>query len=211
MQLMYSIEIGLISGGMGFLRRHRVALSTLLLGGAMSGCTTTIIPSSDVREAGHVFVVDHGRTSSLVIPSNEGMLRYAYGDWAYYALRKTDPWHGIAALLWPTQGALGRAQLAGPASAESVRTQLGGAHAVHAVRVERASIAAFERRMDALFRSRIETEVENVSYGLRFVHHPRPYTYWWNSNHAVASWLRELGCSTHGLSFHSAWRVRQPP
>jgi hypothetical protein len=183
----------------------------MLLGSALNGCVTTIVPPGEVREAGHVFVVDHGHTTSLVIPSNEGMLRYAYGDWAYYALRKNDLWHGIAALLWPTQGALGKGQLSGRESAESVRNQLGAVHAVHTVRVERASIAAFERRMDALFRSRIETAVENVPYGLRFVHHPQPYTYWWNSNHAVASWLRELGCSTHGLSFHAAWHVRQSP
>jgi hypothetical protein len=177
----------------------------------MTGCATTIVPPSDIREAGHVFVVKHGRSSSLVIPSNEGMLRYAYGDWAFYALGKTDIWHGIAALLWPTQGALGRGQLTGPESAEGVRTQLGAAQTVRAVRVERARIAAFERRMEALFHSRIGTEVENARHGMRFVHHPRPYTYWWNSNHAVASWLRELGCTTQGLSFRAAWHVREPP
>jgi hypothetical protein len=30
------------------------------------------------------------------------MVRYSYGDWNWYALRRTGPAEGTAALLWPT-------------------------------------------------------------------------------------------------------------
>jgi hypothetical protein len=154
------------------------------------------------------FIVDHGRTSSLVIPaSSGGLVRYAYGDWDYYALGKTDLLHGAAALLWPTRGALGRAQLQAPMTTESVHSQVPSSHSIHVVHVEQARVLAFERRMEALYDSRRATEVNNPATGMKFVHHPRRYTYFWNSNHAVAAWLRELGCETHGLSFRASWRV----
>jgi hypothetical protein len=188
--------------------RRPAPLALLVLTAALTGCSTTIIQPEIIHEPREVFIIDHGHTSSLVIPASDGLLRYAYGDWAYYALRKNDIWHGIAALLWPTQGALGRGALTGPQTAPNIRQQVGNIGALHTVRVEHARVTAFRRRMEELFRSRADTEVENVPYGMRFVYHPRSYTYWWNSNHAVASWLRELGCETRGLSFHAAWRVR---
>lgn len=177
----------------------------------LTGCATTVVPPAASAVPAEVFIVDHGRTSSLVIPASDGgMLRYAYGDWNYYALRKTGLWHGIAAVLWPTRSGLGRAKLHGPASPENLQRQVSSAHSVHAVRVERARVLDFERRMEDLYDSRRATEVENRPYGMTFVQHPRPYTYFWNSNHAVAAWLRELGCETHGPSFRANWRISEP-
>ena len=138
------------------------------------------------------------------------MLRYVYGDWNYYALGKTDLLHGAAALLWPTRGTLGRARLQPPATLESLQSQLYASLSVHTVQVERARVLAFERHMEALYDSHRATEIENRVYGMTFVHHPRPYTYFWNSNHAVAAWLRELGCETHGPSFRANWRIVAP-
>jgi hypothetical protein len=179
-----------------------VALSTL------TGCATRIVQPPVSTAPARAFIVDHGRTSSLVIPASDGgLLRYAYGDWDYYALGKTDLPHGAAALLWPTRGALGRARLQAPTTPESVRLQVTPSHSIHVVHVEQSRVLAFERRMEALYDSRRATEVNNPANGMTFVHHPRRYTYFWNSNHAVATWLRELGCETRGLSFRASWRV----
>ena len=176
----------------------------------LGGCVTTIIPPAEPLQPTAVFVVDHGRTASLVIPRADGsMLRYAYGDWNYYALGKTDLAHGIAALLWPTQGALGRAELEGPVTLPSVRRQVSSIEYVHPVSVAEARVRAFEQDMEELYRSALDTQVHNTAYGLSFVHHPKPYTYFGNSNHAVAEWLRTLGCTTRGLAFHSRWRVQE--
>jgi hypothetical protein len=176
----------------------------------LCGCTTTIIPPAAPGEAVEIFVLDHGRTTSLVVPTDDGMLRFAYGDWYFYALGKKDLYHGIAALLWPTRSALGRSAFAGARSEDAIRENSPTIQSLHRIRVERARVSAFEQNMAALHEAGREHEVENKSAHLSFVPHPRPYTYLWNSNHAVASWLRELGCETRGPSFHASWRVTSP-
>lgn len=156
-----------------------------------------------------MFVVDHGRTSSLVIPAADGgLLRYAYGDWNYYALGKNDIGHGIAALLWPTQGALGRAWYPGPPTSANVRQQVAFIESVLAINVATARVHSFEQQMEALYRSALGSAFYNRTSGLTFVHHPDHYTYFGNSNHAVATWLRELGCTIQGQAFRSSWRLQ---
>jgi hypothetical protein len=194
----------------------KAAFSALFFGaGALfAGCATVIVPPVAPSDPVNVFVVDHGHTSSLVIPSPDGsLLRYAYGDWAWYALGQHNLGRGVAALLWPSQSGLGRAQLKGPSTVESVRWQVPSPVSIHPVPIDRARLLSFEHNMQALYHSRPDTEVSNPANGMTFVHHPRPYSYFWNSNHAVASWLRELGCATRGLSFEASWRVAasQPP
>lgn len=177
---------------------------------ALAGCATTIVAPADPNDPVEVFVVDHGRTASLVIPASSGGLRrYAYGEWRWYALRETGPLRALA-LLWPQQGALGRAELHGPQTLANVTTQLASAERIHPVRVERERVGAFGRRIEALYRSRLDTEVDTPATGLTFVHYPRRYTHFHNSNHELAAWLRELGCRTHGRPFHSSWRVAAP-
>jgi hypothetical protein len=175
----------------------------------VSGCATTIIPPQAPVEPVEVFIVDHGRTTSLVVPTASGMLRFAYGDWSYYALGKKDLYHGIAALLWPTRGALGRSAFAGAPPEQAIRENAPYVQSLHAVRVERARVSALEQRMAAVHEAGREHEVANETALLDFVPHPRRYTYLWNSNHAVASWLRELGCQIRGTSFHASWRVEE--
>jgi hypothetical protein len=179
----------------------------LLVLGTLSACVTTVIPPKSPVDPVEVFIVDHGRTTSLVIPSSEGeALRYAYGDWNWYALGHKDVYHGIAALLWPTGSGLGRADLRGSTAAE-ISTQVHVVEALHVVQVDRERVRAFEKNMEGLYDTGREREVENREADLSFVPHPRPYSYFWNSNHAVASWLRELGCHTRGASFRARWRV----
>lgn len=191
---------------------RRRAGAPLVLAALLAGCTTTIHPPPRPADPADVFIVDHGRTPSLVIPAADGGLRrYVYGDWRWYALRRTNPWTAVVAVLWPTQGALGRAVLsAGEPTPAYVRERFAGAEHVHRVTVERSRVRQLEQRMEAQYASRRATEVETASLGLRFVKHPAPYTYFHNSNHAVAGWLRELGCDIEGLALHSNWRVEPP-
>jgi hypothetical protein len=175
---------------------------------ALASCTTTITPQTPLSDPVEVFVVDHGRTTSLVVPAADGrLLRYAYGDWDWYALGRHTVWHGTKALLWPTQGALGRGLLDGPATSEQVRHQVPSPEAIHCVPVERARLHAFETRMEALYDSGRDRAVSNPDTGMSFVRHPQAYTLLRNSNHEVASWLRELGSTTRGLSVGANWRV----
>lgn len=193
-------------------QRYRVFLLLVFLIAAAQALPlaipTTIVPPRSPADPVTVFLVDYGRTPSLVLPAGEdGMVAYVYGDWRYYALRQQGVFDSVAALLWPTQGALGRRSIAGPRDAHTVRTGIGtGIDALHELEVDREAVERLQMRLDRLFRQGQDTTVD--AYGMTFVHHPRSYTYWSNSNHMTAGWLEELGCDIRGPAFNSSWRVR---
>lgn len=180
---------------------------------SLTSCTTTILPPRDPADPVSVFLLDHGRTPSLVVPAQPNtIVRYAYGDWDYYALRKNDLWHGIVALLWPTQGALGRMELTAPAQRDAVRRGvLVASEHIYELRVAREQADQLRAKLDGVFQSNRESLITNEPYGLNFVHHPKRYTYFYNSNHAVSDWLRQLGCEVKGPTFNSKWRVKDSP
>jgi hypothetical protein len=174
-------------------------------------CTTTVIAPAAPADPVPVFLVDYGMTSAVALPHGGGLAVYAYGDWQYYALADNTAWRGVAALAWPTQGAIGRGRLRGPATAASVMAQLQGrgAEAVHVVQAERASVERLIARIDRAYEDQRLTEVENAGYGMHFVQYPQRYTWFWNSNHQAAAWLEELGCEIRGPAFASRWRIRE--
>lgn len=169
--------------------------------------TTVVVPAMPADPA-TVFLVDFGRTPSLVLTVGDNrMVAYAYGDWAYYALRKQGPFESVAALLWPTQSALGRKEISGPPIADTIRRGIGAEiQQLHEFDVEQQAIERLQARLDRLYHDRGSTATH--SYGMTFVHHPEPYTYWSNSNHMTADWLKDLGCEIRGAAFSSSRRVR---
>jgi hypothetical protein len=174
----------------------------------LAACTTVVLPPATPADPVEVWLLDHGRTPSLVLPVGGGMVRYAYGDWRWYALEEKTSGRGVAALLWPTQGALGREALPGPPSAAAVRAGVRvEIEQVHALRVERAALAALAARLDELFRRELDTLVASEESGLSFVHHPVPYTFLHSSNRVAAAWLREAGCRVRGTALLSRWRI----
>jgi hypothetical protein len=174
-----------------------------------SGCATTLVPPSEVRDPATVILLDHGGTASLVLPNQDaGMVRFGYGDWNYYALRRTSLGDGIAALFWPTQAALGRRRLNGPVTTDSVRSQVAvPIEAAHEITVERSATVRLREDLEALFAQNLDTLVVTPSVDFEFVHHPAPYTLAHNSNHVVAEWLRSVGVRTHGPAWYSEWKV----
>src|SRR3546814_2053622 len=99
-----------------------VCSSDLLALPCRTGCAPTVYPPAMVAEPARVAALDHGQHSSLVIAlPGDAMVRYAYGDRRYFALRQTGSTEGIAALFWPTQAVLGRARLRGSLWPDSLR------------------------------------------------------------------------------------------
>lgn len=185
----------------------RAAAAALLLG----GCTAVIVPPATPERPVCAAVLDHGRHSSLLIERPEsGLVRYSYGDWEWYALGRTGSYQGSAALLWPTQGALGRRDLPGPATREAVTKQVrvGTEDAVwFAVEADAARRLATE--LDGIFEANAETRIYNPSADLEFVHHPDSYTLTNNSNRRVARWVAALGATVEGSTLLSDWALRQ--
>lgn len=178
-----------------------------------TGRSATVIAPANPIEPVTAFLLDHGRTSSLVLPTADGnMVRYVYGDWNWYALRNTGFFDGLRALFWRTQGALGRRELSGPADAAILRQGIKAdiIQELLEVSVARAAVERLRSRLDQEHRAGAQVALVE-SLDLEFVPHPRRYSYFHNSNHAVAAWLRELGCETDGPAFHSRWRIRPAP
>lgn len=179
------------------------------------GCTTTVRPPTvapgSIADPVTVWLLDHGRTPSLILPDEQGgMIRYSYGDWDYYALRETGFLDGVRALLWPTQGALGRMPMSGPLTAENIDHQVKvGIERMHPVQVERAAVERLRKRLESLYAANQASEVMTRSVDLAFVHHPRKYSYFHNSNHRIAAWMKELGCEIDGLAYYSRWELAE--
>lgn len=187
----------------------RVAMA-LAATALLVGCANHVVPPAEVEEPTRVFLLDHGRHTSLVVSTPEGgLVRYAYGDWRFYAERKTGLRHATAALLWRTPGALGRRELRGPPTAEAVRARIPLVIVnLYALDVEQASVAALRDELDAMF-STAEQTVDTPETDLIFVPHPRAYTLRHNSNTAIAGWLTQLGCEVRGPAIIARWRIEQ--
>lgn len=181
------------------------ALLLLFLG----GCTAVVIPPDKPSEPVSVFLLDHGRHASLVVPhAHGGSVRYSYGDWDYYALRRTSIAHGLRALLWPSPAALGRQRLESASDLDGIHAQL-SVEVVEALEIEVAGDAArsLHVELETLFEEARATQHYNAAYDLHLVRHPVPYTLAHNSNLVVAHWLERMGCTVEGRPVLSRWSL----
>ncbi len=195
----------------GVSQRHprRAVPGAMLAALLLTGCgATRISPPAEVLDPVPVFVLDHGRHTSLVLADRDGGLhRYAYGDWRYYAQGDTSLASGLAALFWPTPGALGYRRLRGEADAATVeRLVRVGIVELHTLRVERARADALRARLDAII-AQAPTLLPAPDVDLTFVPHPRAYSLAHNSNQVMADWLTELGCQVQRRPLWAAWVV----
>lgn len=195
-----------------FQRGLRLCAGLALAGGALltsSGCATTIVPPESVERPQAVFVLDHGRHSSLVLPHAQGFVRYAYGDWGWYAEVDTGTTEASRAVLWPSRAGLGRSLTEGAATREGLREGLRvGVQAIHEVSVESERVVALRDSLEAYHRANRAGAKYNAVYDLTFVEHPEAYAAWNNSNHKVAEWLRRLGCAIEGSALWAWWKVK---
>lgn len=179
----------------------------LLLG----GCATAVIAPVDPARPVSVYLLDHGRHTSLVLPSaTGGLVRYAYGDWTWYAQSQPGFVAGLRALFCPSRAALGRWELAGGRSVSELRASLGvGVEHIHVIEVDRRAVARLRAALDEIYRSARE-RLSNPQMQLDFVEHPDPYTAFHNSNRVVASWLEALDCEIEGSALFARWHLEAP-
>lgn len=193
-------------------RPHRTAF-LLIAAGFLGGCAATISVPPAPAEPRPVFVVDHGRHSSLVlVRADHGLVRYAYGEWRWYAKQDTGLWRVFPTLFARTTAALGRRELAGPPTEENLRRRIPVVvEAIYALPADPARVDALSANLDGLFEARRDTLHYNAAYDLEFVVHPEPYTLGHNSNHVVAEWLRQLAVEVRGTPLAGNWRLAPSP
>ena len=178
----------------------------------LAGCAGTI--SRPATEPGQtvqpLFLVDHGRHSSVVlVREDESMVRFAYGDWEWYAMGRSGPLRTLPTLFARTRGALGRQQLEGPATAENVRRQIAVViREVHLLEADSERSRLLKERLEHRFSAGLDELHYNKEFDLEFVPDPRPYTLFYNSNHVVADWLSEAGIETGGNPVWGRWNLR---
>jgi hypothetical protein len=146
-----------------------------------------------VHDPTTVYVLDHGRHTSLVLPDERGLVRYAYGDWRWYALGDTGIHQGLAALFTRSPAGLGRRLLPGDTPDEAFARLQVGVEARLSIRVEASAATALRDQLDHLH-AVAAVRVENASADLEFALHPEPYSLLNNSNTMVTAWLEALGC-----------------
>ena len=190
------------------LRRAPLLLVLLLLAGCAGRLTPPEAPVSPVT----VYLLDHGRHASLVLPRREGgMVRYSYGEWRWYVEAERHLLSGAAALLWPTRSGLGRGvheAITGPEALSGLAPE--GLVAVYPLVAEEARVIALKRRLDAHFEAPLASPAYSEEFDLLFVPYPRAY--WWThqSNLVTARWLRSLGVEVRGIPWLSRWRLEAP-
>jgi hypothetical protein len=186
--------------------RLRLAFVATALAAA-TGCVTTIRPPAAPADPVAVRLIDYGYHASLVLPAGEGAsVEFAYGEWEWFALNN-DAWYRVfPALLWPTQGALGRRRFDVPPDAVAVP-----AEEVLRFRVGRAEAAAPRRRLEERFASRPEEPVHNPLVGLTFVPDATSYCAAVNCNTVLAGWLRELGCEVSPPACTASFLLKGDP
>ncbi len=186
-------------------------LSILLALALATGCAGTVSrpDPATIEDPRPVFLVDHGRHSSLVLASDrKTLIRYVYGDWAWYAMSGGGPLRVFPTLFARTQGALGRRELEISPETDAIqgamRVPVNEVHRFDAPapRVDRL-IEEIDRRFDQARDSLHYSE----DFDLEFVHDPKPYTLTDNSNHVVARWLEELGIEVSGNPVFGRWRI----
>jgi hypothetical protein len=178
----------------------------------LAGCGYTLIPPALLSNPTQVFLLDHGRHSSLVLQTDNEIIRYSYGDWDWYALNLRGFRSASRALLLSSPAALGRQKLYSAPMEESVRRAVPvNIEDIFSIMVERDRVNHLNTRLEHFFAENREQIHHNPSYGVDFVPHPVPYSLSHNSNKVVAQWLRELGVEVRGGGPFSRWRLTEGP
>ncbi len=193
------------------LRRTALGLALLAVAG-VAACATRVVPPAGVAAPAKVAIIDHGRHTSLAVELPDGSaVRYAYGQWDWYALGKTGAFEGVRALFAGTQGALGRRHLPGPVEPAALAGQLGATvEEIVVIEVDADAADRLVQRLDADFRAAPGPPLYQPQAGLAFVPQGGDYSLAHNSNQVVAGWLEDLGCRIEGPRTLASWRVQAP-
>jgi hypothetical protein len=190
---------------------HALTAATVAL--FLSGCVTTVLtPPQDPDNPRTVFLIDHGRHSSLVISTDGGeLVRYAYGDWRYYADQDTSIASGAAALFWPTPATLARGELDGPVDVDTLRGQLRvGVQEIYVFEVAGVDADRVAQDLDKLHLDGVADHTYVSAYDMVFAPHPEPYTWRNNSASVLVGWMEEMGVEVRGLGLVASWAVVTP-
>ena len=166
-----------------------------------------IIPPIKPIEPITVYVTVHGLHSRLILPNSKNQLiEYAYGDWEYFALNEQQLTNGLAALLLPTQGTIGRREYSNINQLHQVVKQ--NNDNLFSFEVAQAKVVELGKLLNDRFERTRNTQIKNAISGLTLVKYEQDYTVLHNSNHELVSWLENLGCQVKGFVMWANFSVQ---
>jgi len=184
-------------------------LLLILIATGAGGCATTVVPPPHPFEPVPVFLTDYGRHSSLLLPDPAGgFTEYAFGDWNWFALKRTGAGDALEALFFSPASTLGRRQLATPDDAADI-TAATKAERVTRIEVPRKRADGLRQDLETIYLRRIDTVTYQPYSDLWFVKTNGRYSLFHNCNHVTAEWLRELGCTVRGSAMFSNFKVKR--
>ncbi|MFQ4145529.1 DUF2459 domain-containing protein [Chlorogloeopsis sp. ULAP02] len=167
----------------------------------------SIIPPARPTAALTVHVLDLGLHPELVLPNSNGeLIVYAYGDWNYFALNNQGFTDGLAALLLPTQGTLGRQKYSNLEQLQQTVKEKDGT--LLSFEVTKTKALQLAQALDQRFIRNINTRLENPQTGLTLVKDEQEYTMLHNSNHELVKWLEQLDCQVEGFVMWANFQVK---
>jgi hypothetical protein len=197
-----------VNSSNALLRRLRLFLwgPALVLVG-LPGCAWRVIPPAQVADPVPVFVTEYGRHTRLALPNDSAaFVEYGFGEWNFYGLEKQGWLSALRAISGFGQGALSRRELPfARDEAEFLQTAQGARSA--RLWVERSSANDLREELEARWRANAGVVVVRQEDQIPVSRDPAHYHLLGNSNHAVANWLKRLGCSVRGYPITSGFEI----
>ncbi len=166
-----------------------------------------IIPPTKPTDAIYVYILDLGWHSEIVLPHSQGgLILYAYGDWNYFALNQQKFSDGLAALLIPSQGTLGRRKFRNINHLQKIVFQKNANLLI--LEVSKTKAIQLAKSLEERFMRNIDTHIQNPQTGLTLVQDNQDYAILHNSNHELVTWLEQLGCQVKGFVMWANFRVK---
>ena len=173
----------------------------------LMACSMRLEPPTNLQNPVNVFVSDYGDSSGLIFAlEGQNYLEYAWGDWEYMALNERGFFEMLEAGFFSQKSALGRREKS--VQQEEDLAARFSAEKLLKLEVEKEKQQALVRKLNERFQSLSDQDtaaIFNPYQDMHFVPSDTDYSVFYNSNHRVRDWLKELGVKTSGWSFRSSF------
>jgi hypothetical protein len=173
----------------------------------LSSCAWKVVPPAHLAEPVPVYLSEYGRHTRLALPDGaSAFLEYGFGEWNFYGLEKEGAWSALRAITGFGEGALSRRELP-YTRVESNFAKAAGSSRSAQLLVERSLAENLREELESRWRSNAGFVTVRAWDQIPVSRDPARYHLFGNSNHAVANWLRRLGCRIRGCPITSNFQV----
>ena len=171
------------------------------------GCAWRVVPPPEVRDGVPVVLSQYTWHTRLALPDGTAAFyEYGFGEWSFYGLEKEGFFSGLRAITGLGKGAISRRKLPYTLS-ESEFSSVAGSNRSARLYVERRLAEGLRGELERRWQSNANSRVVRAWDGIPVSRDRAAYHLFANSNHAVANWLRRLGCRVIGNTLTSRFQV----